>query len=307
MVAVESSSHDPYYNAAFEEYMMTCFQGEACLLLWVNDPCLVCGRYQNVYEEINVPEAERRKIPVIRRNTGGGTVYHDRGNLNYTVIRRRAPEANFEYDSFLTPVIEALRTIGAPVRKRNTCDIAVGDLKISGSAQSVKKDRILHHGTLLFDADLTELRGLLTPSEGIFRSKAVKSVRSEVTNIRPHLQKDMDFDGFRHAFRDALLKGETVPETVGPAGELEIRRLAREKYETWEWNFGKSPDFTFRRTAQAAGLPFTVELCVSRGIVVKCSIEWETPECGALAESVVGLRYSYLDLRSVTELADLFF
>ena len=287
--------------------MMTHFSGEDCLLFWVNDPCLVCGRYQNIYEEIRVPEAERREIPVIRRNTGGGTVYHDGGNLNYTILRRREAEEEFGYDSFLTPIITALREIGVPAQKRGTCDITIGDLKISGSAQSVKRDRILHHGTLLFDADLTALRGLLTPSEGTFRSKAVKSVRSEVTNIRPHLKKDMDFDTFRKMLCAVLSDRDSRTLTVDSAADCEIRRLAKEKYETWEWNFGKSPDFTFQRTAVTDEGPFTVTLCVSHGIVVECTVVHARPELRVQAEKLIGLPYRYRTFQSVTELADLFF
>ena len=237
------------------------------MFLWINDPCLVCGRYQNLFQEVNLPEASRVKIPVLRRNTGGGTVYHDRGNLNYTLIRRREPDSALDYDSFLEPVIHALVSVGVPAKKRNTCDIAIGDRKISGSAQSVKRDRILHHGTLLFDADLTELHRLLRPVPGKIESKAVKSVPSPVTNIREHLtgKEFSTVEMFTVAFRKALMGENGIELSLPPEAIVEIERLSREKYRSWDWTFAKGPAFTF--------FPENTDLrlCVEKGIVVQCN------------------------------------
>ena len=148
---------DIYYNLALEEYMFNKSSEESVLLLWKNDTSIVLGKYQNVYEEINIKEVSRKHISVARRNTGGGTVFHDRGNLNYSFITSCSSGMFSEYDEFIFPVLQALNGLGVPAQKRNNSDIAIGTSKISGSAQAVKSHRILHHGTLLFDADMEGL------------------------------------------------------------------------------------------------------------------------------------------------------
>lgn len=268
MIYIQTDSNDPYFNQAFEEYVFEHSSlEEDILLLWINDPCLVCGRFQNIFQEVNVPEAIRQNIPVIRRNTGGGTVYHDRGNLNYTLIKSRKSDAPLDYDIFLEPVIEALREIGVPACKRNVCDIAIADRKISGSAQSVKSDRVLHHGTLLFDADLGNLHTLLTPVPGKMVSKAVRSVPSPVTNIKEHFtgQKQIDMGTFREMFREALMGRKGLVSSPDPQTVYQAELLSREKYRTWEWNIGKGPKFTFYPENT------DISLCVERGIVVQCN------------------------------------
>ena len=270
MIYIKTDSNDPYFNQAFEEYVFEHSSLEDdILLLWINDPCLVCGRYQNIFQEVNVPEAIRHNIPVIRRNTGGGTVYHDRGNLNYTLIKSREPEAPLNYDIFLEPVIEALRAIGVPACKRNVCDIAIGNRKISGSAQSVKADRVLHHGTLLFDADMESLHALLKPLPGRMVSKAVRSVPSPVTNIKEHLtgQRQIDILTFREMLRAALMRQNGLISGPDPQMISQAEILSREKYRSWEWNIGRGPKFTFYPENT------DISLCVERGIVVQCNKE----------------------------------
>lgn len=270
MITIKNDSHDPYFNQAFEEYVLEHFTPEEdILLLWINEPCVVCGRYQNLFQEVNLCEAAKRNIPVIRRNTGGGTVYHDRGNLNYTMIRSRSSDAPLDYDAFLHPVIEALNRMGVPAHKRNVCDIAIENRKISGSAQSVKSDRVLHHGTLLFDANLSDLKALLCPMPGKMESKAVKSVPSPVTNIKEHLggEQYKDINEFEKAFQETLLGQNGLTSTLSEESCRQIEQLSQEKYRTWEWNFGKGPKFTF--------YPEHTDLClcVERGIVVQCNKE----------------------------------
>ena len=155
MLTVQNRSHDPFYNQAFEEYVYQTFPDEDFFFLWQNAPAVVVGSYQNICREVHVEALRRRGIPVVRRMTGGGTVYHDLGNVNYTYILRTNGTMN--YDHVLYPVITALNAIGVPARKNRLCDIAIGDQKISGSAQRMTKGRLLHHGTLLFSSDLSVL------------------------------------------------------------------------------------------------------------------------------------------------------
>lgn len=148
MLTVRNVSHDPFYNQAFEEYVYQTYLDDDIFLLWQNAPAVVVGSYQNICREVHVEALRQRGIPVVRRISGGGTVYHDLGNVNYTYIVRAS--GTVDYDAVLSPVIAALNEIGVPARKNRTCDIAIGDLKISGSAQRMTKGRLLHHGTLLF-------------------------------------------------------------------------------------------------------------------------------------------------------------
>ena len=155
MLTVQNLSHDPFYNQAFEEFVFQTFREDDVFLLWQNSPAVIVGSFQNICREVHVETLRRLGIPIVRRMSGGGTVYHDLGNVNYTYITRQ--EGLVDYDRCLQPVIDALNDIGVPARKNRTCDIAIGDRKISGSAQRAAGGRILHHGTLLFQSDLAVL------------------------------------------------------------------------------------------------------------------------------------------------------
>lgn len=231
MKFVNSQNNNVYFNLAVEEYIFNNMRDDDFLLLWVNDPCVVLGKYQNIFEEVNCKEIQRNGIKVARRNSGGGTVFHDAGNLNFTFSTDHNPITFFGYDEFLSPIIKILNEMGISAEKRNICDIVIGDKKISGNAQSIKKKRVLHHGTLLFDSDLEAFRNSLKPTKGVFESKAVKSVRSSVTNIIDHLSdKSLNFDRFKEVILNSFfLNG--VDEFKLLEGDIEkIREIEKTKY-----------------------------------------------------------------------------
>lgn len=265
MLFIDNKSQDPYYNQAFEEYVFDRFtKGEDVLLLWINKPCVVCGRYQNVFEEVDTARALREDIPIIRRNTGGGTVFHDTGNLNYTIIRNVEEGEMLDYDKFILPVIDALNRIGVPAHKRRTSDIAINDKKISGSAANVSHGKMLHHGTLLFDTDMSLLHGLLAGAPGTFTSKAIASVRSEVTNIKEHCEIK-NIEEFKEKLFNALNVTEEV--TLSSADDEKIKELAKEKYADNAWTFGKGPKFSYLSPDGKT------EIFVERGIITKSNDE----------------------------------
>lgn len=134
MWTIRNDSHDPFYNQAFEEYVFQTFRDDGIFFLWQNSPAVVVGSYQNICCEVRVETLRKLGIPVVRRLSGGGTVYHDLGNINYTYIIRQ--EELVDYDRCLRPVIDALNAIGVPARKNRTCDIAIGSKK-SPEAPSV--------------------------------------------------------------------------------------------------------------------------------------------------------------------------
>lgn len=243
MIYIPNSSTDAAYSLAVEEFLLTRVTSGDLLMLWQNTPTVVIGKFQNAYGEVSVETLLRRGITLVRRNSGGGTVYHDEGNLNFTMISDRG-ETSADYARFLTPVIEALRGLGIPAKMGDAFDITVDGKKVSGNAQSVVKNRVLHHGTLLFDSNLSVVDEITGHETAGVTSRAIRSNPSPVGNLRPFLARDMDFAAFRHSMKTALC-GD-APETYSFTDEerREIQRLYDTKYRTWEWNYGRSPAFT---------------------------------------------------------------
>lgn len=254
MLTVLNSSHDPFYNQAFEEYVFEHFRQGEIFLLWQNDPAVIVGSYQNICREVHVERLRQLGIPVIRRITGGGTVYHDLGNLNYTYISDGG--AAIDYDQCLGPILAALNDIGVPARKNRTCDIAIGGGKISGSAQRMTKGRLLHHGTLLFSSDLGVLDRITTHRKNdCFQSKGTQSAICPVTNIREHLARPMTIEEFRERLLDRMVPPGSPRLTLTPEQEAEVFRLRDEKYRSWEWTWGKTPAFAYEKPACSQGRP----------------------------------------------------
>ena len=280
MLTVRNVSHDPFYNQAFEEYIYQTYLDDDIFLLWQNAPAVVVGSYQNICREVHVEALRQRGIPVVRRISGGGTVYHDLGNVNYTYIVRAGA---LDYDAVLSPVIAALNAIGVPARKNRTCDIAIGDLKISGSAQRMTKGRLLHHGTLLFSSDLEVLDRITTRRKNdCFRSKGTQSAICTVTNIREHLARPMTIEKFRERLLDRMVPPGSPRLTLTPEQEAEVCRLRDEKYRSWEWTWGKTPAFAYEKNGVFAGAPIRVAYQAKRGIVSGAEVRCPAID-GALA------------------------
>ena len=251
MLTVQNVSHDPFYNQAFEEYIYQTYLDDDIFLLWQNAPAVVVGSYQNICREVHVEALRQRGIPVVRRISGGGTVYHDLGNVNYTYIVRAG---TLNYDAVLSPVIAALNAIGVPARKNRTCDIAIGDLKISGSAQRMTKGRLLHHGTLLFSSDLGVLDQITTHRKNdCFQSRSTQSAICSVTNIREHLASPMTIEEFQNRLLEQMVPPGSPHLTLTAEQEAEVCRLRDEKYRSWEWTWGKTPAFTYEKSGQFHG------------------------------------------------------
>lgn len=246
---LETGSQDPRYNLAFEELVLTGRTEGDYILLWQNQNTVVIGQNQIAEEEINRAFVERHKIQVVRRTTGGGAVYHDLGNLNYSFITDAGALETLSMARFTAPVIAALRSLGLDAEAGGRNDILVGGRKVSGTAQRVHKGRVLHHGTLLFDTDPEMIAGALNADPSKFHSKSAKSVRSRVGNIVDFLPEPMSLTDFWAFLIDALCR-DGVEAAVLSREELQaVNALKAEKYDTWEWNFGKAPKYglTVRR------------------------------------------------------------
>ena len=265
MVYLETGSLDPFYNLAFEETVLTRRRSGDYLLLWQNDNTVVIGQNQNAEEEINRAFVEEHDIHVVRRTTGGGAVYHDLGNLNYSFITDAGDAETLTMERFTLPVVNALRGLGLRAEASGRNDILVEGRKVSGTAQRLLNGRILHHGTLLFDTDADMAAGALRAAPEKFRSKSAKSVRSRIGNIRAFLREDMDLPNFWKYLKEALA-GEGFVSGELSAGELaEADRLKRDKYDTWEWNFGRSPAYDMANKRHWDGGSLEVRLSVREG------------------------------------------
>lgn len=293
---IESISDDVYFNLALEEYIFNNLKDDTYFMLWKNHNSIVLGKHQNVFEEINIKAIEQNNIKVARRNTGGGTVFHDRGNLNYSVITDYDKNTFIDYDKFIIPVINALNSIGVKAEKRRTSDIAIDGKKISGSAQTIKGNRALHHGTLLFDADLTMLHDLLKTTEGKIESKSVKSVRSIVTNIKDHLRDEINIDEFQRLLINTMFSGNAGKYEINEEQIKTIQELAENKYSKWEWNFGASPDFSYEKESEILGDKINVKLFVKKGVITNCNVQGNNIPCNDLQEHITDSRYSYMNI-----------
>lgn len=311
MIYYENGRTDPFFNLAAEEFLLTDPRpDETVVLLWRNEPTVVVGRNQNTAAEVNLARAAERRIKVVRRLTGGGAVYHDLGNLNYSILTGAAPGA-IDLERLARPVRSALEKLGVPASFSGRNDILVetaqGPRKISGAAQRRFGDRLLHHGTLLFDVDFDAMASVLTPDSDKFRSHAVASVKSRVMNlaeISPGIVLADFFDAFLSecgALESVGGAPREIDRRAFSAEQIEkIVKLRDEKYATWEWNVGKSPaaDFSAQRRFPWGSL--AVAMTLEGGKIAACRFTGDffaqaDPE--TVAQKLVGIRFDSETLR----------
>ena len=293
MYLLENNCTDPAWNLALDEYLLTRFPGEV-LTLWRNGPSVIIGKNQNALEEIDLDFVRTHQIPVVRRLTGGGAVFHDLGNINYTLVQPCGAGDFNNYAKFTKPIVDFLTTLGVKAELSGRNDLLVDGQKFSGNAQAVRDGRILHHGTLLFSADMSRLSGALRPRDIKLESKGVKSVSSRVTNLAAHLPAPMAVEQFLDQLRAYFLK--TVPGLTAYAltedDRASVDALREEKYATWDWNFGAAPKYTWSR---AAKFPFglvDVRLDVDRGVIRSAALYRDyfgQLDSAGLAQQLVGL------------------
>ena len=267
MYYLETGSQDPYYNLAFEETVLRRRTQGEYLILWQNANTVVVGQNQNTAEEIDPAFVEEHHISVVRRSTGGGAVYHDLGNLNYSFISDAGEAERLTMERFTRPVVEALRGLGLEAEASGRNDILVEGRKVSGTAQWVMGGRILYHGCLLFDADPTMVAGALRADPEKFTSKSTKSVRSRVGNVRDFLKQDMTLDQFWQYLKSSLAVGGLADTTLTAEELAEAEALRRDKYDTWQWNWGRSPRYTMKNRRRFSGGTVEVRANVDRGLI----------------------------------------
>ena len=296
---VESRWEDPARNLAAEEFLLRQRQ-EDFVMFYVNAPSVIVGKHQNVFREVNLAWIAKKGIPVVRRLTGGGTVYHDRGNLNFSFILSGEKGKLVDFAKYIRPVTEFLRSLGVPAETDERNNILIGGKKISGNAEHIFKTRVLHHGTLLFDTDLHDLEEALQSPTGV-SDRAIPSRHSTVTNIRDHLEKDMKMEAFREkltAFcRDYFSPCGDLHLTA--AERMEIEKLAQQKYASWEWNIAYSPASLLRRSVTIPGGRMTLEIALEKGRVKAITPEEGEGETAKVARRLQGLPFLYAEVAQV--------
>ncbi len=268
MIFIERKETDPYYNLAAEEVILKNFSGDV-VMLWQNTPSVVLGKHQIPVKEVNLPYVFKKNIPLIRRLSGGGTVYHDLGNINFSVITQTGKKENLiDFKKFTAPVIEYLKTLGVEAYLEGRNNLFVGGKKISGNSGHIFKNKVLHHGTILIETDLQELEKVIHPPQVVVKDKSIPSVRKTVVNLS-------DLTGcttqdFLKGFGGFLKAYYSVKETVALHREQEasIRKLVDEKYKTARWNFGYSPDFELKHETEDG----SICLRVKKGMVQKVKL-----------------------------------
>ena len=266
MKCIDLYTRDPYFNLAAEEYLLKQSE-EEFFMIYVNDPSVVVGKHQNAVAEMNLSFVLQSGLKPARRISGGGAVYHDGGNLNFSFITNEEEGDFIQFKKYTRPILEALDALGltATLGKRN--ELLLGDQKITGTASHVYKHRVLHHGTLLFDADRDALTASLSVRPERYTDKAVRSVRSVITTIRDHLERDMDMHEFcHHVFGSVMdaLSGSTLYR-YSASDITAIRSLAKEKFSSWDWTFGYSPRYTFHNVFEAEGDVVSVVFEIKKG------------------------------------------
>lgn len=266
---------DPRINLAIEEYALKNLDiNETYLLFYINEPSIIIGKNQNTVEEINTDYVESNGIHVVRRLSGGGAVYHDLGNLNFSFLTKDDGESFHNFRKFTEPVIAALQKLGVNAELSGRNDILAEGRKISGNAQFSTKGRMFSHGTLLFDSEIEHVVSALRVKQDKIESKGIKSIRSRVANISEFLSDSMDIQQFRsHLLKNIFSESNDIPEYVLTEEDWsKIHELSKERYQNWDWNYGKSPKFNSQHSHRFPVGSIDVRLEVNKGVIESCKI-----------------------------------
>ncbi|GAB6279459.1 MAG: lipoate--protein ligase [Lentimicrobium sp.] len=298
MFCINNQNINPYFNLASEEYLLKNFE-EEIFMLWRDEPSIIIGKHQNALAEINIDYVKENQIKVVRRLTGGGAVFHDLGNLNFTFISNSPNgKAVMDFEKYTRPIVDVLINLGIDAHFEGRNDIVIDGKKISGNAECVYRNRVLHHGTILYSAHLPNLSSALKVNPLKFQDKAVKSTRNRVANISDYLKKPMDVVQFRdlifthiaQMYADSKIYEFTTEDIAF------ITNLQKGKYETWEWNFGNSPEYNFRKIVKTSGGFIEFDLMVEKGIITSAKIFgdfFSSNEISEIETALKGLRHEY--------------
>lgn len=289
--------HDPMMNLAIEEYVLRNLDvNESYLLFYINEPSIIIGKNQNTAEEINTEYVEEKGIKVVRRLSGGGAVYHDLGNLNFSFITKDDGESFHNFQKFTEPVVKALKKLGINAELSGRNDILAEGKKISGNAMFSTRGRMFSHGTLMFDVNVDDVVASLKVKKDKIESKGIKSVRSRVTNIADFLENPITIEEFKSLILKYIFEdSEEVPEYVLTEEDWnKIHEISKERYQSWDWNYGKSPKFNLQNSHRFPVGSIDIRLEVNKGRIESCKIYGDffgVGEVAEIEELLNGVRY----------------
>lgn len=274
MYIIDSPSHDAYFNIATEEYLLNRFPTEDLFLLYVNAPSIIVGKFQNTLAEIDADYVRANGIKVVRRMSGGGTVYHDLGNLNFSFHTLLGQYDFMDFSVFTKPVLAVLNNLGVPAVLQGRNDLLVDGKKFSGNAKLARQGKMIQHGTILLNSEMEVLSKALTVNPLKFVDKATKSTRSRVTNLIDYLPSPLSTDELKELLMVEILKNNPSAKPYQLTSEdiAGIEKLVKEKYETWDWNFGFSPNYNFKKGIKIPAGFIEVHLDVVKGTIEKAKI-----------------------------------
>ena len=296
MIIYNSNFTDPYFNLASEEYFLSGGCDEDIFMLWRNSPAVIIGRNQNAFAELNIDYIKANNIKVVRRLTGGGAVFHDLGNVNFTFITSKNDDTVLNFEVFTQPIIKLLNQLGAKAELSGRNDIVIDGYKISGNAQCGYKNRVMHHGTLLFEADLSHLADSLKVDKEKIQSKGIKSIRSRVANIKNFIDRDMDV----LEFKEYIEKGIDGEHRLFSAEDIElIQKSADEKYSAWDWVYGQSKNYQYTNKKRYPYGMVEINLNVDGGYITDIRINGDyfgISDIAVLEDRLIGTRYDSEDI-----------
>ncbi len=296
MIFISRTQTNPHFNIAAEEYALKHFTDDV-LMLWQSTPSVIVGKHQNMVAEVNLNYTRENNIPVIRRISGGGTVYHDPGNLNYTLIKTEAnSERLIDFKKFSTPVMEFMKTLNITTGFEGKNNLVVHGKKFSGNSAHVFKNRVMHHGTLLFNTNLDNLEKVIRPSKAKIEDKAIKSVRATVTNISTEIKPAITFNEFHEKLTSFLIDYYHIHNIYQFSEKdiSEINKLVAEKYATVQWNYGYSPAYLFENASNDLHLLIKVK----KGIIEEIELTGFEQH---MVDKFIGVMHRYKSINSVIE------
>ncbi|AGM24859.1 lipoate--protein ligase [Spiroplasma chrysopicola] len=309
MLCFKSNDNDVYFNLALDEYLLKSDLPTPILFLWKNHNTVIVGKNQNTYEEVNQKLANDDHVKVARRASGGGAVYQDDGNLCFSIILDKNSAMAKNYHTILQPIIDVLAKLGLNAQFAGKNDIEIDGKKISGNAQFQYKERLLHHGTFLFNVDLSKMGKYLNVDQSKIISKGIKSIPARVTNIKPLLEQDLSIDDFMDFIMQEFIEQGTVVQAIPDNIITAAHKLAEEKYRTWEWIYGKNPSFVFQNKIRFEGKgTLDVRMNVENSIIKEIKffgdfLGWEGTE--QLEAALVNCKYQIEDINKILEHFDL--
>ena len=296
MIYVETGSTDVYYNFGVEYYLASEKKlDDTVFMLWRTTPTLMVGKYQNTLEEINRAYAEEHGIQVVRRMSGGGTIYTDLGGWQFTFIEQ-GDSGDIQFEQYTHPVLEALRALGVPAAFNGRNDLLIDGRKFSGNAQYKLGGCTVHHGSLLFDTDIAQMVASTTVDEYKIISKSIKSVRERVTNISEHLKAPMDAEAFKRHMVKYIMNGSSAVYELTDADRAAARAIADEKFASWQSKYGMNPRFSLTKKGRFAGGKITFCLDVKKGVIAGASVSGDffaEARAETLADALTGCAFEY--------------